>query len=129
MQTIKEVNPHPHIVPCVNMWSVTFSFFFYLCHVLNVGTCICIAPGKAKWNGPHKRRREENECKFHSVTCCTNSIVSRIHVNTIKLRNITCTLLAADVILRSLEFLSFRIVYTMSSSNIDGMKYYLVTPQ
>jgi hypothetical protein len=40
---------------------------------------------------------------FHSVTCSTNSIVSRIHANTTKLRNITCTLVATGVILRSLE--------------------------
>ena len=44
MQTIKEVNPHPRIVPCVNMWSVTFLFlfllFFFLCHLLNVDACV-----------------------------------------------------------------------------------------
>ena len=28
MQTIKEVNPHPRIAPCANMWSVTFFLFF-----------------------------------------------------------------------------------------------------
>jgi hypothetical protein len=40
---------------------------------------------------------------FHNVTCYTNSIVSRIHVNTAQLRNITCTLLVAtSVILWSL---------------------------
>ena len=33
-QTIKEVNPHLRIAPCVNMWSVFFFFFF--CHLLNV---------------------------------------------------------------------------------------------
>ena len=37
MQTTKEVNPHPCIVPCVNMWSVTllsyFSPLYYeICH-------------------------------------------------------------------------------------------------
>jgi hypothetical protein len=37
---------------------------------------------------------------FHSVTCYTNSIVSRNHANTTKLRNITCTLAATGVILR-----------------------------
>ena len=42
-------------------------------------------------------------CKFHSITCYTNFIVSLIHVNTAKLRNITCTLVAIGVILRSLE--------------------------
>ena len=39
----------------------------------------------------------------HNVTCYTNFIVSRIHVNTTKLRNTTCTLVATGVILRSLE--------------------------
>ena len=59
--------------------------------------------GKAEWSGPPQRRREENEFKFHSVTCYTNSIVSRIHVNTPKLRTITCSLVATCVIPRSLE--------------------------
>ena len=40
---------------------------------------------------------------FHNVTCYTNSIISSIHVNTIKLHNITCTLVATSVIRRSLE--------------------------
>ena len=61
------------------------------------------SPVKAKWSGPHQRRWEENESKFHSVTCYTNSIVSRIQVNTTKLRNITCTLDATGVIIQSLE--------------------------
>ena len=47
--------------------------------------------------------KEENEFKFRSVTCYTNSTVPRIHVNTPQLRNITCTLVATGVILRSLE--------------------------
>ena len=38
MQTTKEVNPHPCIAPCVYMW---IFFFFFLCHVLNVGACAC----------------------------------------------------------------------------------------
>src|SRR5450631_1457905 len=45
---------------------------------------------------------------FHNVTCYTNSIASRIHVNTTKLYNITCTLVAIGVILRSLECSSVR---------------------
>jgi hypothetical protein len=91
MQTIKEVNPHPRVAPCVNMWSVFF--FFFLCHLLNVGACIChiLWEGQGEWT------------TLHSVTCYTNSIVSRIHLNTTKLCNITCTLVATDVILRSLE--------------------------
>ena len=38
MQTTKEVNPHSHIASCVNTWSVFF--FFFLCHLLNVGACV-----------------------------------------------------------------------------------------
>ena len=45
MQATKEVNPHPCIALCVNMWSVTF-FFFFWCHLLNVGACICHIPGR-----------------------------------------------------------------------------------
>jgi hypothetical protein len=35
------------------MWSVTF--FFFLCHLLNVGACIChIAwEGQVEWTTPH----------------------------------------------------------------------------
>ena len=40
---------------------------------------------------------------FHNVTCYTIYIVSRIHVNTTKLRNIMCTLVATSVILQSIE--------------------------
>ena len=55
MQATKEVNPHPRIVPCVNMWSVFF--FFFLCHLLNVGACIChIAREGEVESGPHQRR-------------------------------------------------------------------------
>ena len=41
---------------------------------------------------------------FHNVTCYTKSIVTRTHVNTTKLRNIMCTLVAIGVIIRSLEY-------------------------
>ena len=42
MQAIKEGNPHPRIEPCVNMYNVTSSSpFFFLCHLLSVGACIC----------------------------------------------------------------------------------------
>ena len=40
---------------------------------------------------------------FHNVRCYINSIISCIHVNTTKLRNITCTWVATGVILGSLE--------------------------
>ena len=103
MQTIQGVNPHPHIAPCFNTWSVIFFFFLlFLCHLLNFGACIC-QPGKAKWSGPHHIIKMLHFVLFHNVTCYTNSLVSRIHVNATKLRNITCTLVATGVILWSLE--------------------------
>ena len=40
---------------------------------------------------------------FHNVSCYNNSIVSRIHANTTKLCNTTCTFVATCVILQSLE--------------------------
>ena len=53
MKTTKEVNPHPLIAPCVNMWSVTFLFlfFFHFCHLSNVGACIChiSREGQVEW--------------------------------------------------------------------------------
>ena len=61
LQTTKEVNPHPRIVLCVNMWSVTFFFFFcLLCHLLNVGACICYIAweGQVEWTSPTEVRRE-----------------------------------------------------------------------
>ena len=58
MQTTKEVNPHPHIVPYVNMWSVFF--FFFLCDFLNVGACICdiAREGQVEWTTPIEVRGE-----------------------------------------------------------------------
>ena len=40
---------------------------------------------------------------FHNVTCYVNSPLSRIHVDTIQLLDITYTLVAIGVILQSLE--------------------------
>ena len=55
MQTTKEVNQHPRIAPCVNMWSV-----FFLCHLLNVGACIChiAQEGHVEWTTPKEVRGE-----------------------------------------------------------------------
>ena len=106
MQTTKEVNPRPHIVPCVNMWSVTFlflSFFFFLCHSSMLVHVYATSSRKAKWSGPHHIIEMLHFVLFHNITCYTKSIIARIHVNTTKLHNITCTLVATCVILWSLE--------------------------
>ena len=102
LQTTKEANPHPCIVPCVNMWSVFF--FFFLCHLLSVGACIChiAQDGQVEWTIPQH------------LICCTlcYSIVSHAtlihlyHASMLtlhKFHNIMCTLVATCVILRSLE--------------------------
>jgi hypothetical protein len=61
------------------------------------------SPMKTKWSGSHHTIQMLHFVLFHSVTCYTNFIVSRIHVNTTKLRNITHSLVATGFILRSLE--------------------------
>ena len=50
-QTTKEVDPHPHIAPCVHMRSVTILFFFFLCHLLKVGASIrhIVWEGQMEW--------------------------------------------------------------------------------
>jgi len=58
---------------------------------------------KVRWSGPHHTIKMLHFVLFHSVTCDTNSLVSCTHVNTTKLCNVTCTLVATCVILRSLE--------------------------
>ena len=103
MQIIKEVNPIPSrcamcqyvecllllLLPLVECWCMYTSATSF---------------GKAKWSGPHQQRWKY-EFKYHSVTCYTKYIISRMHVYTTKLRNITCTLAAIGVILRSLEYM------------------------
>ena len=39
MQTTIDVNAHPRIVPCVNMWSVIFLSYFYSSSISSYATC------------------------------------------------------------------------------------------
>ena len=97
--------------PCVNIWSVTFLFLFFSCHLLNV-RCMhrhITQEGQVEWTTLVQVTGEQiqiiltSPLLFHNVTCYANSIVSHIHVNTTKLHNITHTLVVTDVILRSLK--------------------------
>jgi hypothetical protein len=77
MQTIKEGNPHPRMAPCVNMWSVAFLFFFFfLCHLLNVGACVChiIQEGQVEWITPTDVTGERIQIVLTSPLC--DSILS-----------------------------------------------------
>ena len=110
LQIIKEVNPHPHIAPICQHVECHLLVLFLL---ISLVECWCMCP-------PHQLRRPSGVdhtsvgdgkrnsnfshisfVLFHNVTCCTNSIASRIHVNTTKLHYTTCTLVATSVILRS----------------------------
>ena len=70
------------------------------------------SPRKANWSGPHQQRWEENNFKFHNVTCYTNFIVSCIHVNTTKLRTIMCTLVATSVIIQNFKYTHYAHIRT-----------------
>jgi hypothetical protein len=72
------------------------------------------SPGKFKWSGPRHIIEMLHFVLFHNVTCYTNSIVLCIDVNTTKLRNIMCTLVATRVILWSLECTMVDFVFTLS---------------
>jgi hypothetical protein len=60
---------------------------------------------------------------FRNITCHTNSIVLCIHVNTAKIRNITCTLVATRVVLRSLECTHFPISIKRSKQHLYSMDW------
>jgi hypothetical protein len=51
MQTVKEINLHPRIALCVNMWIFFFFFFFFFYHLLTVGACVCniAREGQVEW--------------------------------------------------------------------------------
>ena len=57
---------------------------------------------------------------FHTATCYINSIVSHIHVNTTKLCNIMCALVATCVILRSLECTHNLYAYSNLASRVSN---------
>jgi hypothetical protein len=79
MQTTQEVNPHPRIVPCVNMWSATFLFlffFYFVCHLFNVDACIChiAREGQVEWTTPHHTT---------PLKCCTLCYSKVLHATLI----------------------------------------------
>ena len=62
---------------------------------------------------------------FPNVTCYTYSLLSRIHVNTIELCKITCTLVATSVILWSLECIPMCYVKCLDENNFHLRNYYI----
>ena len=90
-----------HMSICGVSPSYSYSYSYAICWMLV--HAYPTSPRKAKWSGPHHTIKMLHFVLFHSVTCYTNSIVSCTHVNTTKLCNITCTLVATCVIIRSLD--------------------------
>ena len=97
IQTTNEVNSHPGIAPCVNMWSVTF---FILIHIL-----ILLMPLVECWcmHMPHRPGRSSGVDHTTPFKCCTScySIVSHAtqhhtmdHTSMLTIRNsvISCAL-------------------------------------
>jgi hypothetical protein len=112
LQTAKALQrsqPTPsHCVMCQYVDSVSSCSCLVLLFLMLLVECWCMLcyitrEGQVEWTTPHHTIIMLHFVLFHRVTCYTNSLVSRIHVNTTKLHNITCTLVATGVILRSLE--------------------------
>ena len=119
MQITKEGNPHlalRHVSICgVSLSSSSYVTCWMLVHAYVTSS------GKTKWSGPHHTIKMLHFVLFHNFTCYTNSTISCIHVNTTKFRNVTCTLVATGVILRSLECTGIRFPkHTLCSSPSVG---------
>ena len=85
------------VSPSYSSYSSSYATCWMLVHAY------ATSPEKAKRSGPHHIIKMLHFVLFRSFTCYTNSMVPHIHVNSTKLQNITCTLVAAGVILWSLE--------------------------
>ena len=74
--------PTPLTLRHVSICEVSSSSSYATCWMLV--HAYATSSGKAQGSGPHQRKGEESELKFHNVMCYTNSIVSLIHVNITK---------------------------------------------
>jgi hypothetical protein len=70
----KEFNPHARTIACITLSAADTAIILNI--VVNIASC-----------------------EFHNLTHYANSLLSRLHVRTADLLNITCTLLAIGVIL------------------------------